>query len=67
MIESVMEMVTPFEVCFNEGIKIGLGLLLIWSAFLSSFSFFRASTGISRHVPFSLIFVGVSPMHTAAH
>jgi hypothetical protein len=44
-----------------------LGLLLIWSAFLSSFSFFRASMGTSRHVPLILMFVGGSPMQTAAH
>jgi hypothetical protein len=66
-IESGMEMVTPFKVCFNGGIKIDLGLLLIWSAFLSSFSLFRTSTGTLRHVPLILMFVGGSPMQTAAH
>jgi hypothetical protein len=65
--ESVIDMVTPLRIFVNEGVKLGLGLLLIWSAFLSSFSFLRISTGASRQFPLILTLVGGVPKQAADH
>jgi hypothetical protein len=62
-----MEMVTPFRIFVNDGVKIGLGLLFIWSAFRSSFSFFRASTGAFWQSPLILTPNGGIPRQTADH